>query len=47
MTWDRILHFPFEFPNLESWTWEERIRASGIMEFLSTVQERNSGGIQI
>jgi glycosyltransferase involved in cell wall biosynthesis len=34
MTWDRISGFPFEFPKLESWRWEERIKASGILEFL-------------
>ena len=31
MTWDRITGFPFEFPNLKSWGWEERIRESGIL----------------
>jgi glycosyltransferase involved in cell wall biosynthesis len=34
MTWDRIIGFPYEFPNLTSWRWEERIRASGILDFL-------------
>ena len=37
MTWDRITGFPYEFPNLENWRWEERIRASGVLEFLRQV----------
>ena len=35
-SWARIRSFPFESPDLRSWTWNERIRASGIMEFLLT-----------
>jgi glycosyltransferase involved in cell wall biosynthesis len=34
MTWDRITGFPYEFPKLDSWRWEERIRASGVLDFL-------------
>jgi glycosyltransferase involved in cell wall biosynthesis len=34
MTWDRISPFPFAFPSLESWHWEEKIRESGVLEFL-------------
>ncbi|HXB29543.1 MAG TPA: glycosyltransferase, partial [Puia sp.] len=34
MTWDRITRYPFEFPDLQSWGWEDRILASGILEFL-------------
>jgi glycosyltransferase involved in cell wall biosynthesis len=34
MTWDRITRFSFEFPDLQSWRWEERILASGILDFL-------------
>jgi glycosyltransferase involved in cell wall biosynthesis len=34
LTWERIIHYPYEFPKLQSWRWEERIRASGILEFL-------------
>ena len=34
MTWDRISGFTFEFPDLQSWRWEERILASGILDFL-------------
>jgi hypothetical protein len=34
MTWDRITGFNYEFPNLDSWRWEERIRASGVLDFL-------------
>ena len=34
MTWDRIVGFPYEFPNLQNWHWEERIKASGVLEFL-------------
>jgi hypothetical protein len=34
MTWDRIRSFPYEFPNLQNWSWEERIKDSGILDFL-------------
>jgi glycosyltransferase involved in cell wall biosynthesis len=34
MTWDRITGFPYEFPNLRSWRWEERIKASGVLDYL-------------
>jgi glycosyltransferase involved in cell wall biosynthesis len=34
MTWDRITGFQFEFPDLQSWRWEERIKESGILDFL-------------
>jgi glycosyltransferase involved in cell wall biosynthesis len=34
MTWDRILAFPYAFPDLQSWRWEEKIKASGVLEFL-------------
>ncbi|HEY2648785.1 MAG TPA: glycosyltransferase [Puia sp.] len=34
MTWDRIRVFHFEFPKMESWRWEEKIRDSGVLEFL-------------
>jgi hypothetical protein len=34
LTWDRITGFPFEFPNLENWGWDEKIRSSGILDFL-------------
>jgi glycosyltransferase involved in cell wall biosynthesis len=34
MTWDRITRYNYEFPDLRSWRWEERIRASGVLEFL-------------
>jgi glycosyltransferase involved in cell wall biosynthesis len=34
MTWDRITGFAFEFPNLENWGWEEKIKSSGILDFL-------------
>jgi glycosyltransferase involved in cell wall biosynthesis len=34
MTWDRITGFPYEFPNLDSWRWEERIRECGVLDFL-------------
>ncbi len=37
LTWDRISGFDFEFPKLESWRWEEKIRSSGIMEFLRQI----------
>lgn len=34
MTWDRISGFAYEFPNLMSWRWEEKIRESGVLDFL-------------
>ena len=34
MTWERIKGFPFEFPKLESWRWEEKIKDSGVLEYL-------------
>jgi glycosyltransferase involved in cell wall biosynthesis len=34
MTWDRITGFPYEFPNLQSWRWEEKIKESGILDYL-------------
>jgi glycosyltransferase involved in cell wall biosynthesis len=34
MTWDRIIRFDYNFPDLQSWRWEERIKASGVLEFL-------------
>jgi glycosyltransferase involved in cell wall biosynthesis len=34
LTWDRIIRFRYEFPDLHSWRWEERIKASGVLEFL-------------
>jgi hypothetical protein len=34
MTWDRISSFPYDFPKLESWRWEEKIKSSGILDFL-------------
>lgn len=34
MTWDRITVFPYQFPKLESWNWDEKIRASGVLDFL-------------
>jgi glycosyltransferase involved in cell wall biosynthesis len=34
MSWGRINGFHYEFPDLRSWHWEERIKASGILEFL-------------
>jgi hypothetical protein len=34
LTWDRISGFPFEFPDLKSWRWEERIKESGILDYL-------------
>ena len=34
MTWDRITGFHYEFPNLQSWRWEEKIKDSGILDYL-------------
>jgi hypothetical protein len=41
MTWDRISGFAYEFPNLQSWRWEEKIRESGILDYLK------QAGIQV
>jgi glycosyltransferase involved in cell wall biosynthesis len=35
MSWGRINGFHYEFPDLGSWYWEERIKASGVLEFIS------------
>jgi glycosyltransferase involved in cell wall biosynthesis len=34
LTWERITGFPYEFPNLQSWHWETKIRESGILDYL-------------
>jgi glycosyltransferase involved in cell wall biosynthesis len=34
MTWERIKGFPFEYPKLEGWRWEEKIKDSGVLEYL-------------
>jgi hypothetical protein len=34
LTWERVTRFPYAFPDLRSWRWEERIRSSGILDFL-------------
>jgi hypothetical protein len=34
LTWDRIRGFPFSSPKMESWRWEEKIRDSGVLDFL-------------
>jgi Glycosyl transferases group 1 len=34
ISWERITGFPYEFPDLRTWRWEERIKASGILDFL-------------
>lgn len=33
-TWDRLLEYPFRFPDMKLYTWEQRIRQSGIETFL-------------
>ena len=40
MTWDRITGFPYEFPDLTSWHWDERIKASGVLDFLMQARVR-------
>ncbi len=34
LTWERITAFPYEFPNLQSWRWEVKIKESGILDYL-------------
>jgi glycosyltransferase involved in cell wall biosynthesis len=34
MEWEWINGFSYEFPNLETWQWEEKILNSGILDFL-------------
>jgi hypothetical protein len=34
MTWEKIKGFPYEFPDLHNWRWEERIKESGILDYL-------------
>ncbi len=34
MTWERLINFRYDFPDLQSWTWEEKIKESGVLEFL-------------
>jgi glycosyltransferase involved in cell wall biosynthesis len=34
LSWERLLPFSFEYPDLHHWTWEEQIGGSGILEFL-------------
>jgi glycosyltransferase involved in cell wall biosynthesis len=38
MTWDRIIHFHYKFPDLQSWRWDEKIKGSGVLEFLQQAQ---------
>ena len=33
-TWKQLQNFKFASPDLRSWTWEEQIRRSGVVEFL-------------
>jgi hypothetical protein len=40
LTWERIIQFPYAFPALDSWRWEEKIRASGVLEFLSQAENK-------
>jgi glycosyltransferase involved in cell wall biosynthesis len=40
MTWDRIIQFSYAFPSLNSWHWEERIRQSGVLDFLRQAENK-------
>jgi hypothetical protein len=33
-TWEAVTGFDFDFPKLGSWSWENQIRKSGVLEFL-------------
>jgi hypothetical protein len=35
-SWEQVNNFPFSKPNLEALTWENRIRSSGVLEFLES-----------
>jgi glycosyltransferase involved in cell wall biosynthesis len=35
-TWEQVNNFPFSKPDIESLTWENRIRSSGVLEFLES-----------
>lgn len=35
-TMDALNQFPFQFPDLSSWTWEQQLRNSGVLELLGS-----------
>lgn len=37
LSWEALQSFGFQFPDLSSWTWEEQIRNSGVLEFLQSI----------
>lgn len=36
-SWGKVNAFQYQFPNLQSWHWEEQIWSSGILEYLQSV----------
>ena len=34
-TWEQIINFHYERPDLTGWSWEEQIRKSGVVEFIN------------
>ena len=34
LNWSQVNAFNYEFPDMKSWRWEQRIRSSGVIEFL-------------
>jgi glycosyltransferase involved in cell wall biosynthesis len=37
LSWGRISAFQYHFPDLRSWSWEQQLRSSGVLEFLQSV----------
>ncbi len=35
-TWEHIRGFPYSFPDLSEWSWDNQIRRSGVLEFLQS-----------
>ncbi len=35
-TWQQVNEYPYSFPDLEDWRWENQIRNSGVIEFLQS-----------
>jgi glycosyltransferase involved in cell wall biosynthesis len=45
LSWEKLLSFPFEYPNLQYWTWNEQISGSGIPELLHLSAPQKTSGI--
>lgn len=42
LSWEKLLTFPFEYPDLQNWIWSEQISGSGILEFLRLSAQKKS-----